>query len=1033
MTDFYRTALWDGATRDLDAERQAETFTRSKVASAAYWPFLAAATSRADFDQRLALAADRIEAVCEPLVLDKVMASLVEDFEAMQEGASHEAQLHVQAASKVAEGQEAMTYPAVSMYAMGGGGYRVDHVASPEFAKTFHTGSDEDQAKQAARQFALSQGMPLYVDGHRVEGGLKPGMEYFHSATGTWMPVFPPATAAASDTLGETRDALKGLNEVCPGSGHYAGKGHTPASTVGFNKRLSTQSHHCKHCGQDVPVVMADKGKGYAMTHWAPGAGIFDKQATFTPDPSDAARYQSYPPTPPSPTEGGSVAGPTGAPMGPDGFPPDVSEGEQRSQIGYQRQLTPVPWTVTPGSEWRDESLPNAATGLPQGQFPTANNAATGSLSRSARWALGFNHASTGHAQQVDDEAYFDGYTAGLRTAANPTLSAAMQRLTNGGSRTFSTPNGHSYSVQYHAEQALGDDNKPAPGYTTGAYSVYHDQSGQSLGHYRHSPYNPDASWSQGAKRYAADQAAEALERHARSRTSMNAQRTAGSLKDMTYHESYGPVSREQLRAYKKFNVSQSDHDDIEDHFGRSSPETSPQITKHVIDNSSSGMYRPAWGWQHDGVRRVAGEGIVPTPGPNPNYFSQGSDGLQGPPSFPEDPAAGIEPKTDNRMDDVYGDVPPQVSSGSASEGQFDGQGYSKQMTSGRRPFAESAGERTAAFGDQHVSDYVNWAKGEGHDPDHAKTLKRYEKLPGIGRAHADHIADQLYIGDGTPQWRQHHEGVRHTAPGGGEHAPYRIQKVDGGYAVFNDKGERKNDEPKSHDEARQFQKALYKNVPGASESAKEDEAKKTAATDGRIVGHCDNCHAPVRWHDGSEGKELRHLHSNKNSCDHGGIASQAVRHVFFDPHDASIHTLAQGATQMPPQMPNPVQPDDQSPESSASTGAVTDTNVPTADPTQQNQMTSSHHLADAAFQAPTAENPTGRGEDEYRARNWDSLVKQRPMQRPEERNVNTPVLPAEQIRTLDTDGPRERNDQDEDETENQGADSREASWVGAR
>jgi hypothetical protein len=61
-----------------------------------------------------------------------------------------------------------------------------------------------------------------------------------------------------------------------------------------------------------------------------------------------------------------------------------------------------------------------------------------------------------------------------------------------------------------------------------------------------------------------------------------------------------------------------------------------------------------------------------------------------------------------------------------------------------------------------------------------------------------------------------------HTAPGGGEHAPYTIREVDGGYAVFNEKGERKNKDPKTHDEARQFQKALYMNVPGASESAKE-------------------------------------------------------------------------------------------------------------------------------------------------------------------------------------------------------------------
>lgn len=68
-------------------------------------------------------------------------------------------------------------------------------------------------------------------------------------------------------------------------------------------------------------------------------------------------------------------------------------------------------------------------------------------------------------------------------------------------------------------------------------------------------------------------------------------------------------------------------------------------------------------------------------------------------------------------------------------------------------------------------------------------------------------------------------QAVRHTAPGGGEHAPYEIRKVEGGYAVFNAKGERKNSEPKSHDAARQFQKALYANVPGAAEEAKKQAA----------------------------------------------------------------------------------------------------------------------------------------------------------------------------------------------------------------
>lgn len=40
---------------------------------------------------------------------------------------------------------------------------------------------------------------------------------------------------------------------------------------------------------------------------------------------------------------------------------------------------------------------------------------------------------------------------------------------------------------------------------------------------------------------------------------------TKGTL---TYHESYGVVSTAQLRAYRRHNVSPSDHRDLEDRYG---------------------------------------------------------------------------------------------------------------------------------------------------------------------------------------------------------------------------------------------------------------------------------------------------------------------------------------------------------------------------------------------------------------------------------------------------------------------------------
>lgn len=57
----------------------------------------------------------------------------------------------------------------------------------------------------------------------------------------------------------------------------------------------------------------------------------------------------------------------------------------------------------------------------------------------------------------------------------------------------------------------------------------------------------------------------------------------------MTYHERYGEVTPAQLRAYKRYNVSQCDHDTLVDVFG-DDPAT---ITAYVVNYSGEGYYRP--------------------------------------------------------------------------------------------------------------------------------------------------------------------------------------------------------------------------------------------------------------------------------------------------------------------------------------------------------------------------------------------------------------------------------------------------------
>lgn len=57
---------------------------------------------------------------------------------------------------------------------------------------------------------------------------------------------------------------------------------------------------------------------------------------------------------------------------------------------------------------------------------------------------------------------------------------------------------------------------------------------------------------------------------------------------NLTYHEIYGTVSKPQLSAYKKFNVSQYDHDELVIQLGEDNHEG---ITAEVKACSPNGYY----------------------------------------------------------------------------------------------------------------------------------------------------------------------------------------------------------------------------------------------------------------------------------------------------------------------------------------------------------------------------------------------------------------------------------------------------------
>lgn len=465
-------------------------------------------------------------------------------------------------------------------------------------------------------------------------------------------------------------------------------------------------------------------------------------------------------------------------------------------------------------------------------------------------------------------------------------------------------------------------------------------------------------------------------------------------------------------------------------------------------------------------ARKQAGEGAVPTPGPNPNYFSVGTQGLQGE-QFAQDPAA--EPKIDNHLNDIYGGVPPQMSSGS-TEGQVDGEGYSRMAAkresahltmheAGTEKGYPSAGyEVHMHHGDDHFQ--VGWwptaeaarKNGEDYGRTYGYGTPALGRKPvmfkdasrgrlGFNQARSGQVEanrsgyvnwdeeghKQLPVDFDRDAWandfhqREFNDGYADAWRGHRNHG--RSPHYQSGYdsAIEGMKLQQKSQQQSSQERTgsryenggsysgkhqvrvekigdRKWQ-ALCETCgtsiggPSKTQRAAIDRASdhnwvpytssKHAATDGKIVGHCDNCHTPVRWHNNADGSgELRHLHSNANKCtDSKSVATN----THATPKAASL-----------PQF---------------------------FDPTLQ-------RTADLTLSAPTPENPTGRSQDEYRANTWDALVKQRPMQAPEDRGVNTPTLPGEPIKTRQINTPtpglvgdendvRAQDDEDDDEGDN--------------
>lgn len=72
------------------------------------------------------------------------------------------------------------------------------------------------------------------------------------------------------------------------------------------------------------------------------------------------------------------------------------------------------------------------------------------------------------------------------------------------------------------------------------------------------------------------------------------------SDKELVLQEEYGYVSVDQLAAYRKHNVSPSDHDDLAEFYGETSHETiTAAVERYSLKNGQFEVYELWQDWRH--------------------------------------------------------------------------------------------------------------------------------------------------------------------------------------------------------------------------------------------------------------------------------------------------------------------------------------------------------------------------------------------------------------------------------------------------
>jgi hypothetical protein len=355
---------------------------------------------------------------------------------------------------------------------------------------------------------------------------------------------------------------------------------------------------------------------------------------------------------------------------------------------------------------------------------------------------------------------------------------------------------------------------------------------------------------------------------------------------------------------------------------------------------------------RRQGAAGYVGEGVQTGPGQNPSYFAD-TEGVAGTAAQGGFPADVTLPEPDERVD-AYGGVPP-VQSGGSTGGDVAYSNSGKQAS--RWVVADKDNHGACAHCNTPVYREGDTWKHLGGNPGHGVRL--HEDHPWVAAQQANRVM-----------------AVRHTAPGGGEHAPYDIRPVEGGYAVFNDKGERKNDEPKSKEDARDFQKALYANVPGASESAKAASLRWVVAE----ASSSDTGSAQPAQTD------VGGAPTPPASMEPGGPGAEAGQPLTIPNQGASTNPFATGGG---------------GPETAGPAPGVNNPFMATKTAEQRGRR-------------PDMFNPSEGPADEYTNNTWNGPAEQRPLQGSGDRHINTPQTAGEPIPIRSSEG----GEDDEEERE---------------